>query len=82
MPITAFLDGERFDLEGQRVLGIAFEMVCIALRTGDCDEGIKQAIATKLIALAKTGERNPDILCEEVLKDIRTPQQWAASEAA
>jgi hypothetical protein len=82
MPITPFLHGERFDLEGQRVLGIAFEMVCIALRTGDCDEGIKQAIATKLIALAKAGERHPDRLCEEVVKDIRTPQQWAASEAA
>jgi hypothetical protein len=82
MTITQFLDGERFDLEGQRVLGIAFEMVCIALRTGDSDDDVKQAIATKLIALAKTGERNPDILCEEVLKDIRTPQQWAASEAA
>jgi hypothetical protein len=81
MTITQFLDGERFDLEGQRVLGIAFEMVCIALRTGDSDDDVKQAIATKLIALAKTGERNPDILCEEVLKDIRTPQQWAASEA-
>ncbi len=69
MPITPFLNGERFDLEGQRVLGIAFEMVCIALRTGDCDEGVKQAIATKLIALVKAGESNPDILCEELLKD-------------
>jgi len=55
-------------------------MVCIALRTGDCDDDIKQAIATKLIALVKA--RNPDILCEEALKDIRQPQQWAASEAA
>jgi hypothetical protein len=77
-----FLNGERFDLEGERVLRVAFEMVCIGLRAGDCDDGVKQAIATKLIALAKAGERNPDILCEEVLKDIRTPQQWAASEAA
>jgi hypothetical protein len=82
MPITPFLNGERFDLEGERVLRVAFEMVCIALRTGDCDDGVKQAIATKLIALAKAGERNPNILCEEVLKDIRRPQQWAASEAA
>jgi hypothetical protein len=57
-------------------------MLCIALRTGECDDGVKQAILTKLIALAKAGERNPDILCEEVLKDIRRPQQWAASEAA
>jgi hypothetical protein len=61
-------------------LRVAFEMVCIGLRTGDCDDGVKQAIATKLIALAKAGERNPDILCEEVLKDIRRPQQWAPSE--
>jgi hypothetical protein len=57
-------------------------MACIALRIGDCDDDIKQAIATKIIALAKAGERNPDILCEEILKDIRRAQQWAASEAA
>jgi hypothetical protein len=57
-------------------------MVCLALRTGDCDDYVKQAIATKLITLAKTGERDPDRLCEEVVKDIRTPQQWVASEAA
>jgi hypothetical protein len=57
-------------------------MVCVALRTGDCDDYVKQAIATKLIALAKAGERNPDTLCEEAVKDIRRPQQWAASEAA
>jgi hypothetical protein len=80
MPITEFLSGHLFDRESERVLGIAFEMACVALRTGDRD--VKQAITTKLIALAKTGERNPDILCEEVLKDIRRPQQWAASEAA
>jgi hypothetical protein len=82
MPITPFLNGEPFDLEGQRVIRVAFEMVRIALRTGDCDDYVKQAIATKLLALAKAGERNPDILCEQVLKDIRTAQQWAASEAA
>jgi hypothetical protein len=80
--ITPFLNGERFDSETQRVLSVALEMVCVTLRTGDCDDGVKQAIATKLIALAKAGERNPDILCEEALKEIRTPQQWAASEAA
>ena len=81
-PIIPFLNGERFDLEVERVLRVAFEMVCIALRTGDCDDYVNQAIATKIIALAKAGERNPDTLCEQVLKDIGTPQQWAASEAA
>jgi hypothetical protein len=82
MSITPFLNGERFDLESERVVRVAFEMVCIALRTGDCDDHVREAIAKKVIALAKTGERNPDVLCEEVLKDIRQPQQWAASEAA
>jgi hypothetical protein len=73
MPITPFLNGERFDPESARVLSVALEMVCIALRTGDCDDDIKQAIATKLIALVKAGERNPDILCEEALKHSQTP---------
>jgi hypothetical protein len=41
MPITPFLNGERFDLEGECVLRLAFEMVCIGLRTGDCDDGVK-----------------------------------------
>jgi hypothetical protein len=74
MPITSFLNGKRFDPETKRVLGMAFEMTCIALRIGDCDEGVKQAIADKIIDLAKTGERNPDVLCEQALKDIRRPE--------
>jgi hypothetical protein len=74
MPMTPFLDAERFDLEGQRVIRLAFEMVCIALalRIEDRDDYVKQAIASKLIALANAGERNPDALCEQVLKDMRT----------
>jgi hypothetical protein len=50
---------------------VAFEIVCIALRTGDCDDGVKQAIAAKIIALAKAGERDPDRLCEQAANDIR-----------
>jgi CRP-like cAMP-binding protein len=71
VPITPFLNGERFDPETRRILGVALELTCIALRTGDRADDVKQAIADKLIALAKTGERNPDVLCERVLRDIR-----------
>jgi hypothetical protein len=39
----------------------AFEQVCIGLRTEDCADDIKQAIADKIVELAKAGERNPDI---------------------
>jgi hypothetical protein len=37
----------------------------------DSDDDVKQAIANKIIELAKTGERNPDLLCEHALQDIR-----------
>jgi hypothetical protein len=79
MPITPYLNGVRFDPETRRILGVALEIVCIALRTGDCDEYVKQAIATKIIDLAKAGERNPDLLCERVLEEIRGPQGVRAS---
>lgn len=71
MPITPFPNDARFDPETTRVIGVALEMTCLALRTGDCDDGVREAIAIKIIELAKTGERNPDVLCERALKDIR-----------
>jgi hypothetical protein len=33
-----------------------------------------EAIANKIIEIAKTGERNPDLLCEHALKEIRQPE--------
>jgi hypothetical protein len=74
MPITQFLGNSKFDPETKRILGLAFEMTCTVLRTGDCDDGVKQAIADKIIDLAKGGGRNPDVLCEQALKDIRRPE--------
>src|SRR5262245_30827827 len=82
MPIKLFLNGEDFDLEATRVMGVALEMACVALRTGDCADDVKQAIANKIIALAKAGERNPDILCEQVLKGIRRPQMRRSRHSA
>jgi hypothetical protein len=61
MPIRPFLNGEQFDPETVRVLGVAFAQVSIALRIGDCDDDVKQSIANKIIELAKNGERNPDL---------------------
>ena len=75
MPITPYLNGQQLDPETKRILGIAFEMTCIALQIGDCDDGVKQAIPDKIIDLAKGGGRNPDVLCEQALKDIRRPQE-------
>ena len=41
MPIRPFLNGERFDPEALRILGVAFAQVAIALRIGDCDDDVK-----------------------------------------
>ena len=35
MPITPFLDGEHFDAETKRVMGVAFESTIAALRLAD-----------------------------------------------
>ena len=58
MPITPYLNGERFEPETKRVLGVAFEQVCIALRIGNSDDDVKQAIANKVVELAKAAEES------------------------
>ena len=59
MPITPFLNGRRIDTEDRRILGVAFEMVCIALRISESDDDVKQAVATKIIDLARRGNAIP-----------------------
>jgi hypothetical protein len=71
MPFTAFITDQNFDAETRRVLGVALELVCLALRIGDCDEDVKRSIAGQLIGVASDGERNPDLLCERALMRIR-----------
>ena len=65
MPIRPFLDGETFDPETIRLLGIAFEMARAAIK---CPRDLSdEIIARRIIELAKAGERNVDVLCEAAL---------------
>ena len=75
MPFRSFLNGEQFDQETVRILGVAFTQVSVALRIGDCDNDVKQAIANKIIELAKTGER---IMQPGLRRACRWPQQAEA----
>jgi len=68
MPIAQFLDSSEFDPETKRVMAVAFEMARAALQLGD-QSILRERIAKKIIALTKTGELNPDVLCEAVLKE-------------
>ena len=70
MPITPCLDDTKFDPEAKRVLSVAFEMARVALRLADRGDLTNEIIAKRIIELAKAGERNPDLLCEGVLKEF------------
>ena len=74
MPIRPYLDGQKFDAETIRVMGVAFEIARAALHLKDLDDPTKLAIAAgKIIELAKAGETNPDLLSEQALASLTTP---------
>jgi hypothetical protein len=73
MPISAFLEGHQFEPETIRVMGHGFEMTKVALRLADRDDVSKETVARKIIALAQAGERDPERLCESVLKEFQVP---------
>jgi hypothetical protein len=63
------LNGEWFDPETTRVMGLAFEIARATLRVGD--RGVDEIVAKTIIELAKAGERNVDHLCEYALAMVR-----------
>lgn len=73
MPIRPYLDGHRFDPETIRVMGIAFEMALVSLRLAHRGPLANEAIAERIIALAKAGERDPERLCDGVLQEFCAP---------
>jgi hypothetical protein len=72
MSIAPYLHDTNFDRETRRVMGIAFEMVRVALGLAEQGYIDNEIIAKQIIELTETGERNPDILCELALKEIRS----------
>jgi hypothetical protein len=55
-------------------MGVAFEMACIALGLRDRGDLANIFVAKRIIELAEAGERNPDLLCERALNDLRAPR--------
>jgi hypothetical protein len=56
-----------------RVLGVAFEMVCIALRAEQSDDLVKQAIAAKIIALSRDVPSGPKVLTVAIIGACASP---------
>ena len=64
MPIRPFLKGASFDAEHVKAMGKAFDSVIRELHDSGQSSVVREVIAERIIALAKTGERDPDKLCE------------------
>jgi hypothetical protein len=63
--IRPFLNGETFDPETARLVGVAFETARAAVnRPADLSD---EMIARTIIERAKAGERNVEVLCEAAL---------------
>ena len=69
MSITPYLNGLEVDPETKRVLSAALEMTRVSL--GLTDNFANEIIAKQISQIAETGERDPDLLCEAALKNLR-----------
>jgi hypothetical protein len=69
MPITPYLDDFDVGPETKQVLKVALKMTRVSL--GLEDDFANGIIAKRVIEIANTGERNPDLLCEGALKKLR-----------
>ncbi|MFZ3224050.1 MAG: hypothetical protein WA425_06850 [Xanthobacteraceae bacterium] len=65
--IIPFLRDAVFDPKDVTAMSMALDDVCVALNLRD-DGAAKQVIATRIIDLARTGERSPTRLRDRVLQ--------------
>jgi hypothetical protein len=75
VPITPFLGNREFDAETRRVMSVAFEMTRAALRLAHSNDAMSKIVADKIIELAESGERNPNVLCERTLSSLRAHER-------
>src|SRR4051794_2868941 len=73
MPIRSHLNGQMFDPETIRVMGLAYEMALIALRLTDRGDIANDVVAHKIIEHAKTGERDPSSSAKPCCSDGAPP---------
>ena len=75
MTDTPFCYDASFDPETTDIMGRAFERACEALHDVGQPAMVKDVIAKRIIDIAKTGERDPNALCERALQALGLPPQ-------
>jgi len=66
--ILPFLKDSSFDSETTRAMGEAYDKTRKLLHDRGQPHLVQEVLARKVIDVARTGERDPDKICERVLK--------------
>ena len=68
--VIPFFRDVSFDPDTPHIMGQAFDGACKELHDIGQSDLVKTVIAKRIIAIAKTGERDPNQLCKRALKAI------------
>ena len=73
MPIQPYLQGEAFDPDTVRVMGVAFENACKELGILDKRDAVTRVVARTVIDMAHRGFRDEDSLTAAVMQEFQPP---------
>ena len=71
MPIQPYLQGEAFDPDTVRVMGVAFESACKELGILDKHDAVTRIVARTVIDMAQRGFRDEESLTAAVMQEFR-----------
>jgi hypothetical protein len=77
MPFSRY--NTAFNADLMEAMRAAFYRVCNVLQlSGDREDPLTEIVVEKIVELAKAGERDPEVLCIDVLAQLEMPAQSEA----
>jgi len=70
MPIRQVIGNLAFEPADVEAMERALEAACVVLRLSKREDSLRQIVARKVIEVAATGERDPEILCQRVVSEL------------
>ena len=71
MPIRQVLGNLTFEPADVEAMERALEAACVVLRLSKREDSLRQIVARKVIEVAVTGERDPEVLCQMVVSELQ-----------
>lgn len=71
-----------FNADLMEAMRAAFHRICDILRLScDREDPLTEVVVTKIVELAKAGERDPDVLCIDVLAQLEIEEPLQSSRS-